>query len=168
MNQRRRDALLGLSFLLVFPAFGLGSALRGTPAGTVLVLLNSVLVVTLGALLWRESETTGALYFGGRLTEAVLLLINPTGETYQLAMASLALASIPFWWSVPHLAPRWLRSFGVIGYAVFFVGTQLELFGVRAGLWLSLPGGLFEVTMACWFLSRAWRGGGESGSATPA
>ncbi|MGV3620946.1 MAG: hypothetical protein ACO1OB_09015 [Archangium sp.] len=160
MLQPRRDALVGLCFLFAFPAFGFGTALQLTP----LVFLNSVLVATIGAASF--SEPRGASYFAGRIVEATLLLVSSTGTSYQLSMASLAVASIPFWWSAN--VPRWLRAFGVAGYAVLLVGTQLELAGLPYGLWLSIPGGLFELTIGFWFLARAWRGAFGCGSAIPA
>ncbi|WP_432969250.1 DUF4386 domain-containing protein [Dactylosporangium sp. CA-233914] len=55
------------------------------------------------------------------------------------------------------LIPRYLAWWGAAGYVLFACGTVAELFGVHAGLALSIPGGLFEVALGIWLLSRSAR-----------
>jgi hypothetical protein len=43
---------------------------------------------------------------------------------------------------------------GLVGYAVILAGSLLQVGGVPVGLWISLPGGLFELSIGCWLLAR--------------
>jgi hypothetical protein len=53
--------------------------------------------------------------------------------------------------------PRWLATWGFIGYACFAAGNLLELTGVAgAALVAAIPGGLFELTFAVWLIVRGF------------
>ncbi|WP_273286001.1 DUF4386 domain-containing protein [Reinekea forsetii] len=54
---------------------------------------------------------------------------------------------------VPTFFPVW----GLIGYIIFIAGTVFELFGVPVGVLLSLPGGLFEVGLSIWLITKGFR-----------
>jgi len=55
------------------------------------------------------------------------------------------------------LVPGFLPIWGGIGYVVFIAGTQLELFGYPFGVMLSLPGGLFEITLSVWLIVKGFK-----------
>lgn len=153
--------------------------------GALLIVANSVAVIAIGALMYRMAATTSEIvrlaYLGTRLFEGVLLAIGavlvllliPAAEAgngdiaviltcgntmaFQVAMFGLSVGSIPLFWSLANCRelPRWLSLWGVIGYAIFGAGAALEIYGVSAGVILSVPGGLFEVTFAIYLI---WKG----------
>jgi hypothetical protein len=54
------------------------------------------------------------------------------------------------------LVPRLFSVWGFIGYIIFIVGTILELFGYDVGVLLSIPGGLFEVSLSVWLIIKGF------------
>jgi len=77
-------------------------------------------------------------------------------RAYQLAMIVLGLGSLGFCHLLyrHQLVPGFIALSGLAGYALLAVGAVLELFGFAVGVWLSVPGGLFEVTLGVWLLTR--------------
>ncbi len=153
--------------------------------GALLIVANSIAIVTIGALMYRLAATTSPYirlaYLGARLFEGTflaigavfVLLLIPAAEAgnldlsrvliegnnlaYQTAMIGLCAGSIPLFWTLVKVRamPRWLGLWGVIGYAIFGTGAALEIYDVSAGVMLSIPGGIFEVTFAIYLL---WKG----------
>lgn len=155
--------LAGILFLGAFLAYGVGASVGSVP----LMLLNSVIVVAIGTLLYpRLTRPVGIIYLAARIWEAALLgvgavLGGPHGETlYQAGMLGLAIGSLFFCWHLLRaaLVPAFLAWWGFIGYAIFAAGAVLELAGVTgAGLWCSILGGLFEVFFGVWLIVRGLR-----------
>jgi hypothetical protein len=81
---------------------------------------------------------------------------------YWLAMATLGVGSVLFCWALMRsdLLPRFLAAWGMVGYAIFAVGSVLELGGYGVGLILAAPGGLFEVAAGCYLLARGFQAAG--------
>ncbi|OON30670.1 hypothetical protein BSA16_14975 [Micromonospora sp. Rc5] len=162
----------GAFFLLAFVAYGVGSALPGQPAGAALVALNSALVAAIGALAFRALRPAhpGAAwgYLVARGAEAFLLaaglvLRDSAGAgaadiAYQAAMLSLGLGSVPFCLALARQRwlPGWLAGWGVAGYALLAAGAAAELAGIRVGLVLAAPGGLFELVFGVLLLARGF------------
>lgn len=163
-----------------------GISLGQLRIGAVLMLANSAFVAAIGVLLlpllMGHHPRVAYAYLGARIIEAVLLaagvifLLLPTFSeaaaadlaslsiagnqvAYQTAMIALGLGSIPFWYVVQRvgLLPPWLALAGVAGYAIFAAGAVLEIFGLRIGLYLAIPGGLFEVAVALWLIIRGFQ-----------
>jgi hypothetical protein len=155
-------------------------------AGSVLLLLNSAAVMTIGALafrvLRRNYRGTANLYLGTRAIEAVLLALAPAGTlalavpgssqagfartlvensapAYSTAMAILGVGSIFFCWVLlkSGLLPRGLAAWGIAGYAIFALGSVLGLSGYEVELVMSIPGGLFEVAAGLYLLTKGFR-----------
>jgi hypothetical protein len=55
------------------------------------------------------------------------------------------------------LIPRFMAWWGAAGYAVLMSGNIAELFGLHVGTALSIPGGLFEVALGIWLISKGFR-----------
>lgn len=160
----------GAFFLLAFVSYGIGSALAGQFAGTALVALNSVMVAAIGVLVFhalrRPHSKTAWTYLAARVVEAFLLavgfvLLDTAGAAdiaYQLAMLSLGLGSLPFCLALNRRRwlPTWLASWGFIGYALLATGAAAELIGVRIGIVLAIPGGLFEIVFGLLLLTRGF------------
>lgn len=77
---------------------------------------------------------------------------------YRIAMIALGIGSVPFWYLAyrVRLIPRVLAALGIAGYAIFSTGYALDILGLDAGLLLAIPGGLFEVALAIWLISRGF------------
>lgn len=153
--------------------------------GALLVVANSIAIVAIGALMYRLATAAERhvrlAYLGARVFEGVFLALTAvfglatitaaeSGSTnimsvlaeggngsYQIAMIGLCAGSIPMFWALARsqAMPRWLGLWGVVGYAIFGAGAALELFDVPAGVLLSIPGGIFEITFAVYLL---WKG----------
>jgi len=54
------------------------------------------------------------------------------------------------------LVPSWLPYVGILGYAIFIIGTTSEFFGSGIGIMLSLPGGLFEITLSVYLIIKGF------------
>lgn len=78
---------------------------------------------------------------------------------YQLAMIVLGLGSIPFCHLLfkERLVPVPLSLLGLLGYILLAFGACLELFGYGAGIFLSIPGGLFELALGVWLMVIGFR-----------
>lgn len=158
--------LSGMLFLAAFLAYGIGASIGSVP----LMLLNSAIVIGIGALLFptiaAHDRRVAIIYLVARIWEGVLLgvgavLGGTTGEMlYQAGMAGLGIGSIVFCLVLLRagLVPAFLAIWGLIGYGIFAIGALLELFGVAGiGLWCSIPGGLFEVFFGVWLVVRGLR-----------
>ena len=55
------------------------------------------------------------------------------------------------------LIPRFLAAWGLIGYLALATGAVLEILGAHVSLALSIPGGLWEVTLGIWLLVKGFR-----------
>lgn len=76
---------------------------------------------------------------------------------YQFAMLALGVGSVGFCRTLlrARLLPKAFAFAGIAGYIALAVGATLELFGVKAGIILAAPGGVFEFALGIWLL---WKG----------
>jgi hypothetical protein len=86
------------------------------------------------------------------------LAVQSNTMAYQIAEMSLSLGCV-FLCSLLYrlrLIPRLLSIWGFFGYVILMAGTIAEVFGIHVGLLLSLPGGLFELTLGFWLLIKGF------------
>ncbi|RLD28730.1 MAG: hypothetical protein DRI73_11400 [Bacteroidetes bacterium] len=78
--------------------------------------------------------------------------------SYQLGMALWSLGGFMFCMILyqSKLVPRLLSIWGFAGYVIFISGTILELFGYNIGVLLSLPAGLFEISLSLWLIFKSF------------
>ena len=183
MNSNLRDRCLGVLFLAAFPLYGVGSGLLMTESaslGLVLVLANSLVVLAIGRILQTIALPYGRaaanFYLAARVLEALLLgisgyLVYEEGVAdsgalyYRIAMIGLGIASLPLLAVLIRVGrmPAWLGRFGIVGYIIFIGGIFADSFGaVDLGLFLMIPGALFEVTFAVWLIVRGFDDGDRS------
>jgi hypothetical protein len=122
-------------FLSPSCVMGVGNALVDHPVGVALMLLNSVVVATIGAIVfWALRRRHGwmtVVYLVARILEAALLAVgvllfastaSQEGNdlAYQSAMIILGVGSVPFCWVLPkdRFLPGWLAIYGMVGYAL--------------------------------------------------
>lgn len=106
------------------------------------------------ALLNPRTSDTGAERFALART-----LVENGNTAYSIAMATLGIGSIFFCRVLltSGLVPRFLAQLGIAGYAIFALGSVLELSGYGVGLAMSLPGALFEVTAGSYLVAKGFR-----------
>jgi hypothetical protein len=173
MSNRTTGRIVGVLFLAAFLCYGVGSALVARPVGPALMLLNSVVVATIGVLVFRvlrrPNLRTAATYLIARALEAALLAVgvvllvgmgsvDGNSLAYQSAMLILGLGSVPFCRALlrDRFVPGWLAVWGVMGYGVLAAGALLELVGLDVGLVLTIPGGLFELALGLILMARGF------------
>lgn len=173
MSHRTIGRIVGALFLAAFVCYGVGSALADRPVGPALMLLNSVVVATIGVLVFRvlrrRHPRTSATYLIARALEAVLLAVgvvllismgSAEGNSlaYHVAMLILGVGSVPFCHALlrDQFVRRWLAIWGMVGYAVLAAGALLELLGLAVGLALAITGGLFEVALGVTLIARGF------------
>ena len=59
------------------------------------------------------------------------------------------------------LVPRWLSVLGLVGYAMLSIGAVFDMAGVMqmnssVGMWVYLPGGLFELFLPIWLFIKGF------------
>lgn len=77
---------------------------------------------------------------------------------YQIAMTIWGLGGLLFT-SILYkskIVSRVFSVWGFIGYIIFMVGTISELFGSGVGVMLSIPGGLFEISLSLWLIFKGF------------
>lgn len=160
--------LAGILFLSAFLAYGVGAAI----GSTLLMLLNSAIVIAIGVLLYptlaTQSPRVAIGYLSARLWEGILLGIGAVSfaagvalndALYQAAIAGLGIGSVALFGILLRtpMLPRWLSTWGVVGYAIVAIGAISELAGFAGvGIWASIPGGLFEVFFGFWLIVRGF------------
>ncbi|WP_461171432.1 DUF4386 domain-containing protein [Arthrobacter sp. Z1-9] len=180
INTRKTARTVGILMLAAFFLYGIGSSIATAASpgplltiGAVMMLLNSVAVIAIGAMmlpvLRPHAPAVAAGYLATRIFEgaflavgAVALLVgvaNINFLAYNIAMAGLGIGSLFFCAALyrSHLVPQFLAAWGFIGYGSFAAGCFLELAGVTgAGLVSTVPGGLFEIFFAIWLIARGF------------
>lgn len=138
---------------------------RRHPTHAVAYLVGRVLeagFLAVGALFLLLLIPISNEYAGGEAERAALeslatVVHSANHYAAQLAWISLGTASLMLCRALwqQRLVPRWLAAWGALGYAIFVTGALLEIFGYHLGVALSVPGGLFEITLAVLLI---WRG----------
>lgn len=98
--------------------------------------------------------STGASYF-----ETIGIILKKGGYfSYQIGMVIWGFGGLLFCALLyqSKLVPRFISIWGVIGYIVFISGTIFELFEYNVGVILSIPGGLFEISLSIWLIIKGF------------
>jgi hypothetical protein len=77
---------------------------------------------------------------------------------YQIGMSTLGIAGLMLCYTLykAKLVPRFLAIWGLVGYAIIFVGMVSEIMGSGLGLASSIPGGLWEVFIGVWLIAKGF------------
>jgi hypothetical protein len=118
-----------------------------------LLLLLGVIAL-LSPLGWLEQNSPGKAQQVLFLSNWLLLAQQVNFYCYQTGMACLALGSLAFCWALLKykMVPQWLSAWGLLGYLGLLLGAVLEFFGFPLGIWFSIPGGLFELSLGLWLI----------------
>lgn len=176
---RTTARIVGILLLAAFVLYGVGNSLATTASGIpssiglVMMMLNSVAVIAIGALmlpiLRPHAPAIATGYLATRIFEGTFLAVGTIAlivgaastnvVAYNVAMAGLGLGSLFFCFALYRfrIAPRPLAIWGFVGYASFAAGSLLELGGMAgAGLVSAIPGGLFEIAFGIWLIVRGF------------
>jgi len=90
---------------------------------------------------------------------------------YSIGMSTLGVSGLMLCYTLykAKLVPRVLAVWGLVGYAIIFVGMVSEIMGSGLGLASSLPGGLWELFIGVWLIAKGFNAPAMvSASAKPA
>lgn len=178
---RKKSIQIGFLILAAFIFYGVGQSLisKSPMTGLIMILINSVVVVTIGILFKNILRTKDKLiidiYLRSRVIEAILLLIGGVfiyisqisdatqiqqisisinKIAYNLGMISLGLGStIIFYYCLkPRLFPMWICIWGMLGYIMLIFGSVLDISSFQFSMYFLIPGGIFEFVIALWLI----------------
>jgi hypothetical protein len=164
--------VLGAFLMLLNTALDIGKGVllfpiaerRGKRTGLVYLaaITAQVVLLDLGVLFLLMLVPLSAFVAGaadGAPTGLGSLLTQANTLAYQLGEGTLAFGALFMTWFLfrTRLVPRTLALWGVVGYAVLLTGSIAEIFGIHVSLLLSIPGGLFEVTLGVWLIAKGFR-----------
>jgi hypothetical protein len=77
---------------------------------------------------------------------------------YQIGMSALGVSGLMLCYTLyrAKLAPGWLAVWGLVGYATIFVGMLSAVMGSGLGDLSSIPGGLWEVFVGVWLITKGF------------
>src|SRR5437879_8169503 len=81
---------------------------------------------------------------------------------YDIGMITLGVSGLMLCYTLyrAQLLPRLVAGWGLIGYAVLFVGMLSEVMGSGLGLASSIPGGLWEAFVGVWLIAKGFSASG--------
>jgi len=86
------------------------------------------------------------------------LLVQSNEYAFQISQIALAFGSLSLWafgFRVG-LIPRAFAAWGLVGYVFLMAGCIAELFGLHIGMWMLIPGALFEIALPVWLLVKGF------------
>ncbi|MBR9923149.1 MAG: DUF4386 domain-containing protein [Bacteroidetes bacterium] len=127
--------------------------------------ITATIIVIVGAIFLLLFIPLGSMYTNAAVTELAqfeilaTLLTKGNFYAYQTGMTIWGFGGLMFCYLlyISKLVPRGLSIWGALGYLVFIGGTVSELFGYPIGVQLSLPGGLFEISLSIWLIVKGFQ-----------
>ena len=103
---------------------------------------------------YLKTAATGNSYLQALST----VTVQASQYAYAIGMSALGVSGLMLCYTLykSKLVPRFFAIWGLVGYAVIFVGMLSEIMGSGLGLISSLPGGLWEVFMGVWLIAKGF------------
>jgi hypothetical protein len=78
--------------------------------------------------------------------------------SYNIAMIALGIAGFMLCYGLykAKLVPRWVATWGLVGYAVIFGGSVVEVLGYNLQSIHTIPGGLWELFIGVWLIVKGF------------
>lgn len=113
---------------------------------------------------YMKAAAPGASY----LQELSTVSVQASQYAYAIGMSALGLAGLVlnYVFYRARLVPRPIAIWGLVGYAIIFVGMVSEIMGSGLGLASSIPGGLWEVFTGVWLIVRGFNSSAVSSERT--
>jgi hypothetical protein len=123
---------------------------------TILLLLGSIFLLLLVPISDTYLTSSGSNLATGETL--VFLCKRLNFFTYQLGMVIWGIGGLAFCVLLirSKLTYKWICIWGFLGYLIFITGCVFELFDHEIGVWLSIPGGSFELTLSIIFLVKGF------------
>ena len=117
------------------------------------MVLFLLLQIPLGSE-YLKTAASGAPY----LQSLSSITVQASQYAYAIGMSALGVSGLMLCYTLykSKLVPRFIAIWGIVGYAVIFVGMLSEIMGSGLGLMSSLPGGLWEVFMGVWLIVKGF------------
>jgi hypothetical protein len=95
---------------------------------------------------------------GSNFQSLFLLLKKGNFYAYQIAMVLWGLGGLMFTFLLHRsmIVPRFFAIWGFLGYIVFIFGALAELTGLPIGLLCDIPGGLFELSLSVFLITKGF------------
>lgn len=124
--------------------------------------ITATVVLIVGAILLMLNIPLSDMYNNSNSADVLqfeifrLILTKGNFYSYQIGMAIWGLGGLMFTYLlfISRLVPKVFSIWGFVGYLVFIAGTVSELFGYEIGVMLAIPGGLFEITLSIWLITK--------------
>lgn len=118
-----------------------------------IMVLFLLLQIPLGSE-YLKTAASGAAYLQALST----VTVQASQYAYAIGMSTLGVSGLMLCYTLykSKLVPRFFAIWGLVGYAVIFVGMLSEIMGSGLGLISSLPGGLWEVFMGVWLVAKGF------------
>jgi len=118
-----------------------------------IMVLFILLQIPLGSE-YLKATATDAAY----LQTLSTLFTHAQQYAYQMGMSTLGVSGLMLCYTLykAKLVPRILAVWGLVGYAIIFVGMLSEIMGSGLGLASSLPGGLWEIFIGGWLIVKGF------------
>jgi hypothetical protein len=103
---------------------------------------------------YLKAPPSDSLYFQVMST----ISVQASQYAYQIGMSALGISGLilNYTFYKTKLIPRFLAIWGLVGYAIIFIGMLSETMGSGLGLASSIPGGLWEVFMGVWLIAKGF------------
>lgn len=103
---------------------------------------------------YLKTAANGAPYLEAIST----VTVQASQYAYAIGMSTLGVSGLMLCYVLykAKLVPRFLAVWGLIGYAVIFVGMLSQILGSGLGLMSSLPGGLWEMFIGVWLIAKGF------------
>lgn len=103
---------------------------------------------------YLKTAANGAAY----LQALSAVTVQGSQYAYAIGMSALGVSGLMLCYTLykSKLVPRFFAIWGLVGYAVIFVGMLSEIMGSGLGLMSSLPGGLWEVSIGVWLIAKGF------------
>ena len=132
--------------------------------GYLIASITATLLLAMGAIfLWLLLPLSDGFMLQGKnqlpyFQPISVLLQKINFLSYQIGMAiwgfgGLMLCCVFY---ISQIVPRFFSIWGFFGYLIFIAGTVLELYEYEIGVYLSIPGGLFEISIALWLIFKGF------------
>ena len=122
-------------------------------------IIVQVVFLSIGALAILMLVPLSHIAADAGATTLGTILVELNGTAYQIGQMALGVGATVLCVILfrTRLIPRWIALAGLIGYACHVLGTIAELFGVNIGLYLTMPGFLFELALPLYLLIKGFR-----------